>query len=191
MAFRRSASPPGSSGILLPGFEGKLLDNDGYEVPTGKAGTLWINNDGTTPFYWNKHDKSKEVIHGNWFNTGDRFYEDGDGYYWYVGRADEMLKASGIWVSPLEIEGILLEHAAVMECAVVGAPDQANLEKPMAFVVLSEKYEPSAELEKELQEFVRSKTAHYKYPRWVKFVKELPRTASGKLQRYKLRNYKE
>lgn len=146
-----------------------------------------MKNDGTTPYYWNNHEKSKENIHGEWFNTGDKFYVDEEGFYWYAGRADDMLKAGGIWVSPLEIEGILLEHPAVFECAVVGAPDASNLEKPLAFVVVRGGYEPSPQLERELQDYVRSKTAHYKYPRWVKFVNELPRTASGKIQRYKLR----
>jgi benzoate-CoA ligase family protein len=178
---------PGSSGILLSGFEGKLLDEQNKEVPLGEIGTLWVKNDGTTPFYWNNHEKSKENIRGEWFNTGDKFYMDDEGFYWYAGRADDMLKAGGIWVSPLEIEGILLEHPAVFECAVVGAPDSSNLEKPLAFVVVRKGYEPSPHLERELQEYVRNKTAHYKYPRWIKFVNDLPRTASGKIQRYKLR----
>ena len=178
---------PGSCGMILPGFEGKLVGDDGQEVPQGEIGALWVKNDGTTPYYWNNHEKSKENIHGEWFNTGDKFYVDEEGFYWYAGRADDMLKAGGIWVSPLEIEGILLGHPAVFECAVVGAPDASNLEKPLAFVVVRGGYEPSPQLERELQDYVRSKTAHYKYPRWVKFVNELPRTASGKIQRYKLR----
>lgn len=178
---------PGSSGVLLSGFEGKLLDADLQEVPQGEIGALWLKNDGTTPFYWNKHEKTKETIHGEWFNTGDQFYKDEGGFYWYCGRADDMLKAGGIWVSPLEVENILLAHNAVMECAVIGAPDDNNLEKPLAFIVLREGYEPSPALESELQQFVKSKTASYKSPRWVRFVQELPRTASGKVQRFKLR----
>jgi len=178
----------GSCGTLLPGFEVKLTDEDGKDVPQGEIGVLWMKNDGTTPFYWRKHEKSKEAIHGEWFNTGDQFYKDSDGFYWFSGRADDMLKAGGIWVSPVEVEGILLEHPAVLECGVVGKVDESNLEKPLAFVVLREGYKGSPELEKELQDFVRSKTAHYKYPRWVKFVNELPRTASGKVQRFKLRS---
>lgn len=178
---------PGSSGLLLPGFEGKLVDEDGNEVKRGEIGTLWIKNDGTAAFYWNKHQKTKESFFGEWFNTGDKFYQDEDGYFWYAGRADDMIKAGGIWVSPLEVEGILLEHPAVSECAVIGGVDQAGLEKPLACVVLREGYTPSPELERELQNFVRDRAAHYKYPRWVKFVDELPRTSSGKIQRYKLR----
>ncbi len=178
----------GSCGVLLPGFEVKLTDEDGKEVPDNEVGVLWMNNDGTTPFYWRKHEKSKDAIHGEWFNTGDQFYRDSDGFFWFSGRADDMLKAGGIWVSPVEVEGILLEHPAVLECGVVGNVDESNLEKPLAFVVPREGYTASPELEKELQSFVRSKTAHYKYPRWVKFVNELPRTATGKVQRYKLRS---
>ncbi len=178
---------PGSSGLLLPGFEGKLLDEDNKEVPLGEIGTLWVKNDGTTPYYWNNHEKSKQNILGEWFNTGDKFYMDDEGFYWYAGRADDMLKSGGIWVSPLEIEGILLEHHAVLDCAVIGAPDSSNLEKPLAFVVLNKGCEPSLQLEQELKDFVRSKTAHYKCPKWFKFMNDLPRTASGKVQRFKLR----
>jgi benzoate-CoA ligase family protein len=178
----------GSCGVLLPGFEVKLTDSDGVEVPDGEVGVLWMNNDGSTPFYWRKHEKSKEAINGVWFNTGDQFYKDSDGFYWFSGRADDMLKAGGIWLSPIEVENIMLEHPAVLECGVVGHVDESKLEKPLAFVVLREGYTGSSELEKELQDFVRSKTAHYKCPRWVRFVEEFPRTATGKMQRFKLRN---
>ena len=178
---------PGSSGVLLPGFEARLVDEERHEVGEGETGTLWIKSDGTVAYYWNKHQKTKESFYGEWFNTGDKFHRDSDGFYWYAGRTDDMLKAGGIWVSPLEVEGVLLEHPAANQCTVIGAPDAAGLEKPMAFVVLNEGYSPSQELERELQEFVRSKIAHYKCPRWIRFVNDLPRTASGKLQRYKLR----
>jgi len=178
---------PGSSGVLLPGFGGRLVDEGGRDVEQGEIGTLWIESDGTAAYYWNKHQKTKESFCGEWFNTGDKFHMDSDGFYWYVGRADDMLKAGGIWVSPLEVEGVLLEHPAVNQCTVIGAPDAAGLEKPMAFVVLNEGYNPSQELERELQDFVRTKIAHYKCPRWVRFTDDLPRTASGKVQRYKLR----
>ncbi|MDO9533796.1 MAG: benzoate-CoA ligase family protein [Bacillota bacterium] len=179
---------PGSIGILLSGFEGRLLDDHGSEVDQGETGTLWIKNDGITPYYWNKHEKSKESIHGEWFDTSDKFYEDEEGFYWFKGRKDDLIKAGGIWLSPLEVEAVLLEHPAVLECAVVGAPDKDNLEKPVAYAVLREEYNPSPQLERDLQEFVRSRLAHYKYPRQVHFVKELPRTSTGKIQRFKLRN---
>jgi len=178
---------PGSCGTILPGSEARLLDEDGKEVAQGETGALWLKNDGTTPFYWNKHDQSKKSIQGEWFNTGDKFYQDEDGFYWFKGRADDMLKAGGIWLSPLEVEGILYEHPAVLECAVVGVPDQAELEKPVAFVVLKEGLDPSAALERTLQDFVRGRIAHYKSPRQVFFVRELPRTATGKVQRFKLK----
>jgi benzoate-CoA ligase len=178
---------PGSSGVLLPGFEGRLVDDEGRDVPQGEIGTLWIKNDGTAAFYWNRHEKTRESFHGEWFNTGDNFHRDSDGFYWYVGRADDIFKAGGMWVSPLEVEGVLLEHPAVNQCAVIGAPDSVGLEKPMAFVVLNEDYRPLQELEQELQNLVRGKIAHYKCPRWVRFTDDLPRTATGKVQRYKLR----
>jgi len=178
---------PGSLGKLLSGYEGKLCDENGNEVPRGEAGTLWIKCEGTAQYYWNKHQKTKECFIGEWFITGDKFYQDEEGYFYGVGRADDMLKAGGIWVSPLEVEGAILKHPAVAECGVIGALDKDELEKPMAFVVLKDGYEGSPELEKEIQEFVRSQIAHYKYPRWVRFVKDLPRTATGKIQRYKLR----
>ncbi len=178
---------PGSSGVLLPGFEGKLADKEGNEVAQGETGSLWIKSDGTAAYYWNKHQKTKESFCGEWFNTGDEFYKDSDGFYWYVGRADDLLKAGGIWMSPLEVEEVLLEHPSVNQCAVVSAKDAAGLDKPMAFVVLNEGHEPSQDLEGELRDFVRDRIAHYKCPRWFRFAEDLPRTASGKVQRYKLR----
>jgi benzoate-CoA ligase len=178
---------PGSSGVLLPGFEGRLVDKEGRDVGQGEIGSLWIKSEGTAAYYWNKHQKTKESFWGEWFNTGDEFYRDSDGFYWYVGRADDLLKAGGIWVSPLEVEGVLLEHSAVNQCAVIGAPDAAGLDKPMAFVVLNEGHEASQDLERELRDFVRDRIAHYKCPRWFRFTNELPRTATGKVQRYKLR----
>jgi benzoate-CoA ligase family protein len=179
---------PGSAGVLLGGFEAKLVNEDGEVIKKEKEiGTLWIKNDGISPYYWNKHEKTKECIRGEWFNTGDKFYQTEDGFYWFSGRADDLVKVGGMWVSPLEVEGILMQHSAVRECAVIGAPDAASLEKLLAFVVLGEGYGPSPQLEQELQEFVRSKTAHYKCPRWIRFINELPRTATGKTQRFKLR----
>jgi benzoate-CoA ligase family protein len=177
----------GSCGVLLPGFEARLVDEEGRDLGEEEIGTLWIKSEGTAAFYWHKHETTKESFHGEWFNTGDKFYRDQDGFYWYVGRADDIFKAGGIWLSPLEVEGALLEHPAVNQCAVISAPDSAGLEKPMAYVVLNEGYTASKELEQELQKYVRDKIAHYKCPRWVHFTDELPRTASGKVQRYRLR----
>lgn len=179
---------PGSCGVLLPGFEAKIADEDLKEMPDGEVGLLWIKNDGTTPFYWRKHQKSKEAIWGEWFNTRDLFYKDNEGFYWFKGRSDDMLKVGGLWVSPVEVEGILQEHPAVLESGVVGNVDESNLEKPLAFVVLKDGVEASSQLERELQDFVRTKTSSYKVPRWIRFVEALPRTATGKIQRFKLRS---
>ncbi len=178
---------PGSSGKLLPGFEGRLRDTEGKQVPQGEVGTLWLKNDGIASCYWNKHQRSREVFEGEWFNTGDLFYEDAEEYFWYQGREDDMFKVSGQWTSPLEIEEILIEHPAVRESGVVGKPDQAGLTRVSAFVVLNEGYQGSPQLERELTSLVHDRTAHFKTPRWVYFVQELPRTTTGKLQRHKLR----
>jgi len=178
----------GSSGTVLPGFQVRLLDDAGSEVPPGEIGTLWVSNDGTTSGYWLKHDKTKDSFRGAWFNSGDQFVRDEDGYYWYAGRIDDMLKPGGRWLSPLEVENVLLEHAAVREAAVVGALDHRGLEKPVAYVILREGWSSNDALAAELQEWVRTRTAPFKAPRRVFFVNELPRTASGKVQRYKLRD---
>ena len=178
---------PGSTGEVVPGIEVRLVDEEGNEVPVGEDGRLMIKSDSVAPYYWNKHDKTKEVINGDWLCTGDIFCRDEDGYYWFKGRVDDMIKAGGIWVSPPEVEATLVQHPAVVESAVVGATDEEGLVKPKAFVVLSDGYKPSPELVKELQNFVKSKVAPYKYPRWVEFVPELPKTATGKIQRFKLR----
>jgi benzoate-CoA ligase family protein len=177
----------GSCGKLLTGFEGKLLDADEREIPVGDIGTMWVKNDGTTPCYWNKHEKSKQCIRGDWFCTGDQFYQDQDGFFWYAGRSDDMLKPGGIWLSPLEVEDILLSHPFVNEAAVVAVGNESGLDKPEAFIVLKNEEGSPEAMEKELREFVRSKTAHYKCPRQFHFIKELPRTATGKIQRYRLR----
>jgi benzoate-CoA ligase len=179
---------PEASGVLLPRFEAKLLDEEGKEVPVGEVGELWLKNEGITPFYWRRHQKNKEIFHGEWFKTGDLFYRDSEGYFYYQGRADDMLKFSGQWVAPMEVENALLEHPAVLECAVVAVPFEDGLLKGKAFVVLKEGYEGSPELERELIEFVKGKIAHFKAPKAVEFVKELPRTPTGKIMRYRLRS---
>ena len=178
---------PGSAGELVPGYEARIVDESGVEVADGTVGNLLIKGDSTCAYYWNKHDRTKDTIEGHWIRTGDKFYRDPDGYYWYAGRADDMLKVGGIWVSPVEIENTLVEHPAVQEAGVIGRRDADSLEKPMAYVVLAADYVPSPELGRELQDFVRSKIAEYKRPRWIEFVEALPKTATGKTQRFKLR----
>ncbi|GAJ05125.1 unnamed protein product, partial [marine sediment metagenome] len=132
-------------------------------------------------------EKSRQTMLGEWINTGDKYFIDNDGFYWCAGRADDMLKVGGIWVSPLEVENCLVEHPAVFECAVVGHNDQKGLVKPKAFVVLREGFEPSEDLAEELKKHALDKTAKFKYPRWVEFVQELPKSSTGKIQRFKLR----
>ncbi|HBW36148.1 benzoate-CoA ligase family protein [Desulfosporosinus sp. BICA1-9] len=177
----------GSTGKLVPGFEAKLVDEDDLIVPEGEVGTLMIKGDCTAAYYWNKHEKSKKTFKGEWVNTGDRYYQDKDGFFWYVGRDDDMLKSGGIWVSPIEVEHALMVHPAVLETAAIGSSDVDGLIRPKAFVVLNKGYEPSPELANELTQFVKNSIAPYKFPRWIQFATELPRTASGKIQRFKLR----
>ncbi len=178
---------PGSSGLLVPGYEAKIIDEDGYAVKPGEMGNLLVKGESTCAYYWNQHEKTKQTIKGEWIVTGDKYYQDEDDYYWYAGRADDMLKVGGIWVSPIEVENTLLQHEAVLEAAVVGHEDDDRLVKPKAFVVLNEGYTASSALENELKEFVKGKIAPYKYPRWITFMPELPKTATGKIQRFKLK----
>jgi benzoate-CoA ligase len=178
---------PGSSGLIVPGYEARIVDDAGHPVAPGDIGNLLIKGESTCASYWNQHEKTKQTIQGEWIVTGDKYAQDEDGYYWYAGRADDMLKVGGVWVSPIEVENTLIQHAAVLEGAVVGHEDDDRLVKPKAFVVLNRGYRASAALEEELKEFVKAKIAPYKYPRWITFVPELPKTATGKIQRFKLR----
>jgi benzoate-CoA ligase family protein len=178
---------PGSSGTVVPGYETKIVDEDGAPVKVGEIGNLLVKGESTCAYYWNQQEKTKQTIKGEWIVTGDKYSQDEDGYYWYAGRADDMLKVGGIWVSPIEVENTLIQHPAVLEAAVVGHEDDDRLIKPKAFVVVKEGYTASPALEDELKGFVKDKIAPYKYPRWITFVPELPKTATGKIQRFKLR----
>jgi benzoate-CoA ligase family protein len=184
---RPGAIRPGSSGLVVPGYAAAILDEKKQPVPQGETGDLWISGDSVCAAYWNQHEKTKATIHGEWIRTGDRYYQDAAGFYWHAGRSDDMLKVGGQWVSPIEVESALLAHDAVHECAVVGREDGDGLVKPMAFVVVRPGAEPSPALAEELQQFVRAALAEYKRPRWVEFLPELPRTPTGKVQRFKLR----
>lgn len=185
---RPGAIRPGSSGQLIPGYAARILDDAGAEVPCGEIGNLWISGDSICAGYWNQHEKTKDTIQGHWIRTGDKYTQDADGYFWYAGRADDMLKVGGLWVSPVEVENALMNHPAVLECGVIGREDRDGLVKPMAFVVLKPgAAAASPELGAALQQFVREKLAEYKRPRWVEFVPELPKTATGKIQRFRLR----
>lgn len=178
---------PGTSGELLPGYEARILDEEGAPVPTGEVGDLWVRGESIAAQYWNRRAESKRTFVGEWLKTGDKYFRDEEGYFHYCGRSDDLLKVGGLWVAPLEVESVLLQHPSVAECAVVGHRDEQNLEKPKAYVVLKPGQQPSAELVQELKDFVKSRLQPYKYPRWVEFVAELPKTATGKVQRYKLR----
>jgi len=178
---------PGSTGKLVPGYEALITDESGHAVARGEIGNLLIRGDSTTAYYWNKHEKTKDTINGHWIHTGDKYYQDADGYYWYCGRSDDMLKVGGQWVSPVEVEAALISHPAVLECAVVGDMDADELIKPRAYIVLNQGYEASPALADELKAFVKERLAAFKYPRWIDFVAELPKTATGKIQRFKLR----
>jgi benzoate-CoA ligase len=178
---------PGSTGQPVPGYEAVVVDDEGRPLAAGEIGNLRVKGDSIMAYYWNQHDKTKQTLYGDWIQTGDKYYRDEDGYFWYCGRADDMLKVGGIWVSPVEVENTLIGHPAVLESAVVGCEDEDQLVKPKAFVVLKDGFAGSASLEAELKGFVKDKIAPYKYPRWIEFVGELPKTATGKIQRYKLR----
>jgi benzoate-CoA ligase len=178
---------PGSSGKVLPGFEAKIVDDNDKPVPQGEIGNLLVKADSACAYYWNEHEKTKSTIAGDWLRTGDKYFQDEDGYFWYAGRSDDMLKVSGVWLSPIEIEGVLSEHPSVVEVAVVFWQDGDELFKPAACVVLREGVSGSQQLARELQEFVVSRLPIYKRPHWVEFLPELPKTATGKVQRYKLR----
>ena len=178
---------PGSTGKLVPGYEALITDESGHAVAQGEIGNLLIRGDSIAAYYWNKHEKTKDTITGHWIHTGDKYYQDADGYYWYGGRSDDMLKVGGQWVSPVEVEAALISHPAVLESAVVGDMDADELIKPRAYVVLNAGYEASPALADELKAFVKQRLAAFKYPRWIDFVAELPKTATGKIQRFKLR----
>jgi len=177
-----------SAGKVVPGYEIKLVDPDGNEVPAGEAGELLIRGESVTKFYWNKPEKNATSWCDGWFRTGDMVYRDEEGYYFFCGRGDDMLKVGGIWVAPFEVESALVRHPAVLEAAVIGAEDENGLVKPKAFCVLREPAQASDALAKELIEFIKAELAPYKYPRWVVFLDELPKTASGKIQRFRLRS---
>ncbi len=178
---------PGTSGRLVPGYDAKIVDDRGSPVPQTDIGRLLIKGQSGAACYWNNPDKTAETMLGEWINTGDTYSQAEDGYFIYCGRADDMLKVSGQWVSPAEVEGILFQHPAVLEAAIVGWEDDNKLVKPKAFVVLKEGQVASDALATELRIFVKERTLPHKYPRWVEFVPDLPKTATGKIQRYRLR----
>jgi 4-hydroxybenzoate-CoA ligase len=177
----------GTSGIAVPGYELKVVDFEGKPVPDGEPGELIVKGASAAEGYWNQREKSRRTFQGEWTWTGDKYIREPEGFYRYCGRTDDMFKVSGIWVSPFEVEGALASHDKVLEAAVVGHEDADGLVKPRAFVVLKNPADNAAELIPELQSFVKQKIGPWKYPRWVEIVDELPKTATGKIQRFKLR----
>jgi benzoate-CoA ligase family protein len=187
LANRPGRAKAGSSGEVTPAFEAKIVDDAGWEVPVGEVGNLMVKGDANSPYYWNKHDQTKKMMQGEWLHTGDTYYRDDEGYYWYCGRSDDMFKVGGLWVSPIEIENTLMEHPAVLEAAVIGSKDADGLIKPKAHILLKNEFKASDQLRTSLQSHVKNKLAPYKYPRWVEFADDLPKTVTGKIQRFRLR----
>jgi len=177
---------PGSSGKPVPGYELKILDEEGTHVQTGAAGDLYVKGDSALALYWAQHEKTKRSVLGDWFFTGDRYRVDKDGFYWYEGRSDDMIKVGGLWVSPIEIESVLMEHPAVAESAVVGISVE-GFTKIKAFVITKGNAVAGDPLVADLQEHCKSRLQRFQYPHLVEFVAELPKTVTGKIQRYKLR----
>jgi benzoate-CoA ligase family protein len=177
---------PGTSGKVVPGYGAKIVNDQGQAVPAGETGSLWIKGDSAAAFYWRKHERSQQTMLGEWLVTGDRYVADTEGYFQYCGRADDMIKCAGQWVSPVEVENVLIGYPAVLESAVVGQEGDDQLVKPKAYVVLKD---PTAPLnEEELRGFLKERLPGFKIPRWFEVVAELPKTATGKIQRFRLRS---
>ncbi len=189
ISSRADAYKPGYTGLMVPGYEARIVGEDGSDVAPGESGSLLVRGDSMAKYYWNKPEKTAETMLGDgWLKTGDIYTRDEDGFYQCGGRGDDMLKVGGIWCSPVEIEAKLIEHAKVLEAAVVGRADENELIKPAAYVVLNDPGDAGEALGQELLEHCKTGLAPYKYPRWFNFVDELPKTATGKIQRFKLRD---
>jgi 4-hydroxybenzoate-CoA ligase len=177
----------GTQGKAVPGYNLRLAGEDGGEVADGEIGELLVDGLSASIGYWNQRQKSRTTFEGCWTRTGDKYFRDAEGYYHICGRTDDMFKVSGIWVSPFEVEAALISHAAVLEAGVVAQQDDEGLTKPKAFVVLKDGHSPEG-LYDELKQHVKEKIGKWKYPRWIEFVDTLPKTATGKIQRFKLRS---
>jgi benzoate-CoA ligase len=176
----------GTTGKPVPGYEVQLRGEQG-EVLTGhnEIGDLYIKGPSSALMYWNNREKSRDTFQGEWTKSGDKYSRDSDGYYTYAGRNDDMLKVSGIYLSPFEVESTLVQHPAILEAAVIGKVDEEGLTKTKAFIVLKA---GQSLTEEEVKAFVKERLAAYKYPRYIQFVTELPKTATGKIQRFRLRD---
>ncbi len=181
----------GSTGKAVPGYDVKIVDENGAELPSGEIGELIVRGPSAGEGYWNQRRKSRHTFAGEWTFTGDKYYRDDDGYYFYCGRTDDMFKVSGMWVSPFDVEAALISHDAVLEAAVIPKEDDDGLVKPKAFVVLKNGHANDESLLRALKEHVKGHAGTWKYPRWIELRSDLPRTATGKVQRYKLREEEE
>jgi benzoate-CoA ligase len=177
----------GASGKPVPGYEVKVADEHGAPVKPGEIGDLYVSGPTSALLYWRNRERTKETFQGPWTKSGDKYFVDPQGYYVYAGRSDDMLKVSGQYVSPFEVEAALMTHPDVLEAAVVGMPDEHELIKPKAFIVLKDTTAGGDALAEALKQHVKDRLAVYKYPRWIQFMPELPKTATGKIQRFKLR----
>ncbi len=177
----------GTSGVAVPGYSVKCVDENGEPIEPGAVGELLVKGDSAADGYWNQREKTRQTFEGEWTRTGDKYEITSEGRYIYCGRTNDMFKVSGIWVSPFEVEQALVAHSAVLEAAVVAAADEDGLEKPKAFIVLQQGAETDG-LDTTLKDYVKDKIGKWKYPRWIEFVSELPKTATGKIQRFKLRS---
>lgn len=178
---------PGSTGKLVPGYDAKIVDENLNEVGVNEVGELMLKGDSILSGYWNNRAENRRKFYGEWMSTGDQYLKDEDGYFWYKGRTDDMMKVGGIWVSPIEIESVLISHEDILEVAVVGLETEDGLMKPKAYIVLKEGVEANEEKAQELKDYCRSNLAKHKFPREIEFMDELPKTTSGKIQRFKLR----
>jgi benzoate-CoA ligase family protein len=187
LSARPGKVKPGSTGQPVPGYEIRIIDEAERDLPPDETGDLIVRGESTAPYYWNRRKLSAERMRGQWFFSGDKYWRDADGYFWYAGRSDDMFRVSGQWVSPIEVENALIEHSAVLEAAVVPYEEETSLHTAKAFVVLKQGAVGSEALIRELQEFVKMRIAPHKSPRRIEFCDELPKTAAGKLLRYLLR----
>lgn len=176
----------GTSGTAVPGYQVRLVDEDGNDVGPGGIGELLVRGASAADGYWNQREKSRTTFEGEWTRTGDKYEKTEGGRFVYCGRTDDMFKVSGIWVSPFEVEQALISHPAVLEAAVVAVRDEEGLEKPKAYIVLKD--QNMGDLSADLKDFVKDRVGKWKYPRWIEFVPDLPKTATGKIQRFKLRS---
>jgi benzoate-CoA ligase len=184
---RPGAARYGSTGQVVPGYRIRLLDENGDAAKPGEIGDLYVSGPTSAIMYWNARERTLAAFQGEWTRAGDKYSVDTDGYYTYGGRSDDMLKVGGIFVSPFEVEAVLMTHPAILEAAVVGITDADDLVKPKAFVVLKQGVAPGDAIIEQLKQHVRAELAHYKTPRWIELLDELPKTATGKIQRFKLR----